>query len=100
MVREKLVFEEDVVWRLWFTERREERVGPVQGCWEVRGVSSGERRSRWGSQASSSGRLQQLPATRPVQTSRLFMAVLKPAAKSSMCVMDTGILRRAVPRNV
>ena len=28
------------------------------------------------------------------------MAVLKPAAKSSMCGMDTGILRRAVPRNV
>ena len=53
-------------------------VGPGQGCWEVSGVSSGGRRSRWGSQASSSGLLRQHPANSPVRTTRVFMGVLNP----------------------
>ena len=68
-----------------FTERREDRVGPGQVCWEVKGVSSGGRRSRWGSHASSSGLLWQYPANSPVRTTRLFMGVLKPEAKT-VCV--------------
>ena len=53
-------------------------VGPGQGWWEVRAVSSGGRRSRWGSQVSSSGLLQQHPANSPVRTTRAFMGVLNP----------------------
>ena len=75
-------------------------VGPGQEWWEVRGVSSGGRRSRWGSQASSSELLWQHPANSPVQTTRVFMGILNPEAQSSMCVMGTGVLARAVPRDM
>ena len=63
-------------------------------------MSLGGRRSRWGSQASSSGLLWQHPANSPVRTTRVFMGVLNPEAQSSMCVMGTVVLRSAVPRNV
>ena len=50
-------------------------VGPGQRRWEVRGVSSGGRRSRWGFQGSSPGLLWQQAVNIREWTTRAVMRV-------------------------
>ena len=103
VVREKLVFSS--FWNVYsggcgFTKSGEDRSRTRQSWWEVRGVSSGGRRSRWSSQASSSGLLRQHPTISPVQTTMVFLGVLNAETQSSDDVHENWFLQEGRPRNI
>ena len=69
-------------------------VGPGQGWWEVRGVSSGGRRSRWGSQGSSPGLLQQNPSQHPSSDKQGVHGGLEPRDRAVKHVQENWCLEK------
>ena len=103
VVREKPVFSS--FWNVdsggcGFSKRGDDRNRTRQGWLEVRGVSSGGRRSRWSSQASSSGLLRQHPTISPVRTTTVFLGVLNAETQSSDDVHENWFLQEGRPRNI
>ena len=69
-------------------------VGPGQGWWEVRRVSSGGRRSRWGSQGSSPGLLRQNPSQQPSADNQGVHGSLEPRDRAVMHVQENWCLEK------
>ena len=76
-------------------------VGPGQRRWEVRGVSSGGRRSRWGFQGSSPGLLWQQAVNIREWTTRAVMRVQEnwylEKGRSQECVRTGRINSLSLP---